>query len=207
MSRADWAGVVNDMVSRGAEGSPEDLDKVVTYLSANFGKGSSSPAAAGPAQTAPSPPVTQENDTPLSEAENSKAKQLVQGNGCLSCHRVGETGSFLGPQLTDIGAHRSAKQLRDSLVSPNKEVFYENRLVRVVTQDGKTLTGRLLNNDSYSVQFIESSGQLESLKRAGLREFTILTQNPMPSYADKMSADDLTTLIHYLSSLKGSDAL
>jgi hypothetical protein len=67
-----------------------------------------------------------------------------------------------------------------------------------VTLDGKTLTGRLLNHDSYSVQFIESSGQLESVKKARLREFTIVTTNPMPSYADKMSADDLNTLVHYL---------
>jgi putative heme-binding domain-containing protein len=205
MTRAEWAGLVSDMVSRGAQGSPEDLDKVVGYLAANFGKSGPSPSA--PAETSPPAPVAKEKETPLSEAELSRAKELVQANKCLSCHRIGDAGSYLAPKLTDIGANRSAQQLRDSLVSPDKEVFYENRLVRIVTQDGKTLTGRLLNHDSYSVQFIESSGQLESVKKAGLREFTIIAQNPMPSYGDKMSADDLTILIHYLSSLKGGDAL
>jgi putative heme-binding domain-containing protein len=205
MTRAEWAGLVNDMVSRGAQGSPEDLDKVVTYLAANFDK--NGPSLSAPAETAPSAPIAKEKEKPLSEGEISRAKELVQANKCLSCHRIGDTGSYLAPNLTDIGANRSVQQLRDSLVSPDKEVFYENRLVRIVTQDGKTLTGRLLNHDSYSVQFIESSGQLESVKKAGLREFTIMAQNPMPSYGDKMSADDLTTLVHYLSSLKGNDAL
>jgi competence ComEA-like helix-hairpin-helix protein len=32
-----WAGVVDDMVSRGAQGTEEELDRVVTYLGAHFG--------------------------------------------------------------------------------------------------------------------------------------------------------------------------
>lgn len=200
MTRAEWGGLVNDMVSRGAQGSAEDLDKVVTYLATNFGKNSSLPSAAASAQTAP---AAEEQEAPLSQADISKAKELIQTNNCLSCHRIADTGSYLGPELTDIGAARSLEQLRASLLSPDKEAFYEYRLVRIVTQDGKTLTGRLLNHDSYSVQFIESSGQLESVNQADLREFTILEQNPMPSYAHKMSAGDLATMVYYLSSLRG----
>src|SRR5277367_2791227 len=33
MTQAQWTGVVNDMVSRGAKGSQPDLDNVVNYLS------------------------------------------------------------------------------------------------------------------------------------------------------------------------------
>lgn len=200
MTRAEWAALVNDMVSRGAQGSPEDLGKVVTYLAANFGKNSSLPSAVAPAQTAP---ATEKEEPPLTAAEIAKAKELIQANNCLSCHRIADAGSYLGPELTDIGANLSAEQLRSSLVSPEKEVFYEYRLVRIVTQDGTTLTGRLLNHDSYSVQLIEPSGELKSVQKAGLRECTILDRNPMPSYADKMGAGDLSTLVHYLSSLKG----
>jgi putative heme-binding domain-containing protein len=199
-TRAEWAGVVNDMVSRGAQGSAEDLDKVANYLATNFGKNSPLPSTSAPAQAAP---AAEEQEAPLSKAEISKAKELIQTNNCLSCHRIGDTGSYLGPELGDIGAIRSVEQLRDSLLSPAKEAFYEYRLVRIVTQDGKTLTGRLLNHDSYSVQFIESSGQLVSVNKGALREFTILEQNPMPSYESKMSAGDLATLVHYLSSLRG----
>ncbi len=47
-----------------------------------------------------------------------------------------------------------------------------------------------------------SSGQLRSFEKAGLHEFTIVTTNPMPSYANKMSAQELTDIVHYLSSLK-----
>jgi competence ComEA-like helix-hairpin-helix protein len=38
MTKDGWAGIVDDMVSRGANGSADDIDRVVNYLAANFGK-------------------------------------------------------------------------------------------------------------------------------------------------------------------------
>jgi putative heme-binding domain-containing protein len=209
MTRAEWAVVVNDMVARGAQGSSAELDNVVSYLSANFGKNNASSSYAAPvapAHTAASAPKGVAEEAPLSAEELSKASRLIQENGCLSCHRVGETGSYVGPYLDGVGAHRSPEQLHASLVSPNKEVLPENRTVRLVTSDGKAVTGKLLNQDGFSVQLIDSSGQLRSFERLGLREFTIVTTNPMPSYADKLSAQDLTDLVRYLSSLQGGVA-
>ena len=96
----------------------------------------------------------------------------------------------------------SPEQLRASLVSPKKEVLPENRTVQLVASDGRTVTGRLLNQDGFSVQLIDSSGQLRSFEKSSLREFTIVTANPMPSYANRMTAQEITDIVHYLSSLK-----
>jgi putative heme-binding domain-containing protein len=205
MTRAEWAAVVSDMVARGAQGSSAELDNVVSYLSANFGKSNASPSPLARGHTAASPPqVAAEKEAPLSAEEISKATRLIQQNGCLSCHRLGEAGSYVGPDLDGVGAHRTPEQLQASLQSPKKEVLPENRAVRLVSSDGKTVTGRLLNQDGFSVQLIDSSGQLRSFARSGLREFTIVTTNPMPSYADKLSAQDLNDLVRYLSTLKGA---
>ncbi len=204
MTRTEWATVVSDMVARGAQGSSAELDNVVTYLSANFGKSNPSASPVEPGRTAASAPqAAAEERAPFSAEEIAKATRLMQRNGCLSCHRVGDTGSYVGPYLDGVGAHRSPEQLRASLVSPQKEVLPENRTVRLVDSDGKTVMGRLLNQDGFSVQLIDSSGQLRSFEKSGLREFTIVTTNPMPSYADKLNAQDLTDLVRYLSSLKG----
>jgi putative heme-binding domain-containing protein len=198
MTNLQWLGVVSDMASRGAQGNADELHSIVTYLSTNFGAGS--PAAA-PAPSA-APTVEQKAMPPLTEAQITKANGLMNTNGCLSCHRIGETGAYLAPDLTDIGGHRSPEQIRASLVSPNPAVLPENRSVRLVTSDGQVVTGKLLNQDGFSVQIMDSSSQLRAFKKASLREFSILKTNPMPSYADKMSAQDLTDLVDYLASLK-----
>jgi hypothetical protein len=110
------------------------------------------------------------------------------------------TGSATQVPMLD----RTSDDIQAALVSPAKDVRPENRSVRLVTKDGTTVTGRILNQDGFSVQIIDSESRLRSFQKASLREFTIVTENPMPSYADKMSPQDMTGLVHYLSSLKGS---
>jgi putative heme-binding domain-containing protein len=197
MTRGEWTRVVDDMVSRGAQGTQDELNNVMTYLNANFGK-----AGAAEVTQTPAPAV---NEKPLSEAEIAKGGELLTAKGCLSCHRVGDTGSYVGPGLTTIGARRSGEEIRTALVSPNKDVTPENRGVHLTTADGKTITGRLLRHDGFSVQIMDSNSQLRSFEKANLRKFEIVTTNPMTSYANQMSAQELTDLVHYLSSLKGNE--
>ena len=52
------------------------------------------------------------------------------------------------------------------------------------------------------MQLIDSSGELKSFEKATLRQFVIVTTNPMPSYATKLNNEDMRTLVRYLVSLK-----
>jgi len=72
-----------------------------------------------------------------------------------------------------------------------------------VTRGGKVINGRRLNEDTYTVQLLDDQERLVSLTKADLREYTILTSSPMPSYKESLSADELADLVAYLLSLKG----
>ena len=54
------------------------------------------------------------------------------------------------PNLSDIGAARSAGSLQRSLLDPTSQMMPINRPVRVVTKDGTVINGRRLNEDTYS---------------------------------------------------------
>src|SRR5438477_12965502 len=113
----------------------------------------------------------------------ARGRQIVEGKGaCLRCHRVGATGSRVGPDLSDIGAVRSAGSLQRSLIDPASQMMPINRPVRLVKKDGTTLNGRRLNEDTYSVQIIDEGGSLRSVMKADLRDYTISTTSPMPSF-------------------------
>jgi len=81
-------------------------------------------------------------------------------------------------------------------------VLPSQRSVRVVTRDGVTTTGRLLNHDAFTVQMLDSKEQLRSFQKSSLREVTFIDNSPMPSYRDKLSAEELSDLVSYLVSLK-----
>ena len=133
-----------------------------------------------------------------------RGKAIYEGKGaCAGCHRVRGTGGRLGPDLTDVGAQRRIAELEQSVMDPGKVVLPNQRSFRVVTRDGVTYTGRLLNHDAFTVQMLDSKEQLRSFQKSNLREYTFVDTSPMPSYRDKLSAEELADLVSYLVSLKG----
>jgi putative heme-binding domain-containing protein len=134
----------------------------------------------------------------------ARGRAVFDGKGaCRQCHRVGPTGSRVAPNLSDVGSLRSAGSLQRSLLDPNSQMMPINRPVRVVTKDGTVIVGRRLNEDTYSIQLLDDHERLHSLLKADVREFTISTTSPMPSYQDKLSADEIADVLAYLLSLKG----
>jgi putative heme-binding domain-containing protein len=121
---------------------------------------------------------------------------------CTSCHRVGGTGSRVGPDLTDVGARRSAVELEQSLVNPGADVAPANRTYRVVSKDGSTVTGRLLGHDTFSVQLLDANERLRSFAKDDLREMGFVA-SPMPSYRAALTPQEIADVVSYLSSLRG----
>ena len=141
---------------------------------------------------------------PSTSGDVARGKALFEGRGeCLTCHSVAGTGSRVGPNLTEIGQTRRAVELERSLVEPDAEIRPENRSVRAVTRDGTTMTGRLLNQDTFTLQLIDSNERLLLLDKSTLREFVIQKSSTMPSYKGKLTAGELADLVRYLSSLRG----
>ncbi len=133
----------------------------------------------------------------------ARGKELFENKGgCLACHRVKSDGSRIGPNLSQIGANRRTVEIERALVDPNADAAPQNRSVRVVTKDGSTVTGRLLNIDTFSIQLLDSNENLRSFLRSDLRESTVLRKSSMPSYKDKLSPQELADVVSYLSSLK-----
>jgi len=134
----------------------------------------------------------------------ARGQSLVEGKGqCLTCHSIGVNGLHAGPPLTGIGAERRGVELMRSLVDPAGEVRPENRTIRIVTRDGRTLTGRFLNQDTFSIQLIDATDKLMSVDKSMVRESSFQPASPMPSFRDKLSAQELADVVSYLSSLKG----
>jgi putative heme-binding domain-containing protein len=136
----------------------------------------------------------------------TRGQVLFAGKGaCNTCHRVGAAGSRVGPDLSDIGTLRKPGSLESSIVDPDAEILAQNRFYRVVTKDGVTVTGPLLNRDTFSVQLLDSKEQIRSFMIPNLREHGFVDKSTMPSYKDKLTPQEVADLVSYLGTLKGID--
>ena len=133
----------------------------------------------------------------------ARGREIVRSSSdCMMCHRVGTTGSSLGPDLSRAGLDRRAAELMRALVEPNAEVQPNQRFYRVTPRRGEAVTGRLLNHDTFTVQLYDEEGQLRSFDKADLRAFGFV-ESPMPSYRDTLSPQALADVVSYLVSLRG----
>lgn len=142
--------------------------------------------------------------TPVKVGNPERGKSLFAGKGaCATCHRVNGVGPRTAPDLSDIGVVRTLGALQRSLVDPTSGMIPINRPVRLVTKDGRTVRGRRLNEDTYTVQLIDDKEQLVSFIKADLKEYELGRTSPMPSATKTISADEIADVLAYLLTLKG----
>lgn len=133
-----------------------------------------------------------------------RGRAVFEGKGaCATCHRVNGKGPRLAPDLSDIGAIRTASALQRSLLQPTESLLPINRPVRIVTRDGRTLKGRRLNEDTYTVQIIDDQERLLSLAKSDIKQLVVETTASMPSYQGRLTPEELADLLGYLASLRG----
>lgn len=132
----------------------------------------------------------------------ARGQALFEGaGGCATCHRVAGRGPRTAPDLSDIGAIRTPAALQRVLLDPASGLLPINRPMRAVTRDGRTIRGRRLNEDTYTVQLIDSEERLVSLIKADLVEYEVsLTPIMSPT---TLSSEEVADVIGYLLSLRG----
>ncbi len=131
-----------------------------------------------------------------------RGQQLFEGVGaCRDCHRVNGVGPRTAPDLSDIGVLRNSFVLQSYLLDPAASLMPINRPVRIVTRQEETITGRRLNEDTYTVQLIDSQERLRSLLKSDLVRYEISeTPTHQPS---TFSSEQIADLLGYLLTLRG----
>jgi cytochrome c oxidase cbb3-type subunit III len=132
----------------------------------------------------------------------TRGQAIFEGKGrCSQCHRVNGNGRRLAPDLSDIGAIRTPAALERTMVAPDSALLPINRPVRAVTRSGETIRGRRLNEDTYTVQLIDSNEKLRSLVKSDLTQYEVSTTATMRPTT--LSAGEIADVIGYLLSLRG----
>jgi putative heme-binding domain-containing protein len=132
---------------------------------------------------------------------------LFEQKGCLTCHRLNGKGSLFSVDLSEIGSIRSAEALQRALMDAEGVVAPQRRFIRAVTAAGRVITGRRLNEDTFTVQLLDDDGHLVSLIKSELREYAVTRTSPRPAAKDKLTADERAHLTAYLATLKAQPAV
>jgi putative heme-binding domain-containing protein len=137
--------------------------------------------------------------------DSRRGKEIYSGKGgCAQCHTIAGRGGAAGPDLDDIGARRSASHLKQALIEPEAFIPARFVMVRLVTTDGRSISGARVNEDAFSIQIRDLSNALHSFWKSELREVEKQWgRSPMPGYQGLLSAQEIDDVVAYLASLEG----
>ena len=133
----------------------------------------------------------------------ARGKALFENQaGCSGCHRIRGEGGRSGPDLSEAGLNLRAIEIETAMLEPDAGDFFRAKPFRVVAGNGTAVTGLLLNQDSYTLQIQDDQGNLRSFRKSELSESGPV-KSAMPSYRDKLNAQELADIIAYVSAQRG----
>jgi putative heme-binding domain-containing protein len=120
---------------------------------------------------------------------------------CVTCHRIGDAGGRVGPNLTAIGASSPLDYVIDSLLYPAKNVKEGYNTVVVQTADGQVLTGIQVTRSDAELVLRDATGKEMKIPTADIDEESAGTSLMPAGLIDSLSREELADLVRYLSEL------
>jgi putative heme-binding domain-containing protein len=119
---------------------------------------------------------------------------------CAACHKIGEVGQKVGPQLDGIG-QRGAERLLEDILDPNRNVDGAFRATAIVTKEGLSITGLKLREEGQITVLVDLQGKEQRIAADDIEESQISPISPMPSnFAELIPEPDFYHLLAYLLS-------
>ncbi|HEV3255359.1 MAG TPA: PVC-type heme-binding CxxCH protein [Gemmataceae bacterium] len=136
---------------------------------------------------------------PLAKRRGSAALgKLVFEKNCAKCHRLGDAGQTVGPDLTGIAVRDRADILID-ILDPNRSVEGNYRQYTIETKEGLLLTGLLTAETKTAVEMLDSEAKKHVVLREDIDNIISSKQSLMPEGFEKLPREDLVSLLDFLT--------
>lgn len=99
---------------------------------------------------------------------------------CASCHKIGDVGFNFGPDQSDVGKRLTRREIIESIIEPSKKVDPKFVATTVVTNDGKTEIGLVIEKNDREITLVGSDGKPKKIPRDEIDELIETKQSSMP---------------------------
>ena len=125
----------------------------------------------------------------------------LQAASCLKCHRFGEQGTQIGPDLSGVGKRFDQRALLESILEPSKQMDPKYLHTTYLMDDGTIVSGRTVGVSSKQL-VIETdtiTGKNVTIERAEIEASSPSKVSPMPEgLIDVLTKEEILDLIALL---------
>jgi PQQ-dependent dehydrogenase (methanol/ethanol family) len=123
--------------------------------------------------------------------------------GCAVCHQIDQRGGIVGPDLS-AAARLGIDTIRQKILDPNANG--RSRTIIATTAGGTQVRGVRRDEDTFTLQMSDASGELHRFDKATLASVRVETASLMPAnYATRLGPQEIDDLLAYLGRRRGRD--
>ena len=120
---------------------------------------------------------------------------------CLMCHRMGDEGGSVGPDLTAVASRFSQRDILESILEPSKVISEQFANTEVILNNGEALTGRVVSEtvDKLVIRPSMLAPEMREIRKADIKSREISKVSPMPpGLLDILTKNEILDLLAYL---------
>lgn len=122
---------------------------------------------------------------------------------CQQCHRIGNQGTELGPDLSEIGKKYNRVQLLETIIEPSKQIDPKFAAYLVETSAGQVHAGLLVEKNDREVILKDAQNKQIRVPASEIELFAPRQKSLMPELLLRdMTAQEAADLLEFLSGLR-----
>ena len=138
------------------------------------------------------------NEAPLWAFSANAGRQHFQ-KLCVQCHRIGNEGARLGPELTGAGKH-GVRYFLENVIDPDAVIGTDFQATMIETKDDETVTGLMANETASAVTLRTTTGDIV-IPKTSIKARTRGEKSLMPEgLLDSLNEREQIELLKFLTS-------
>ena len=130
----------------------------------------------------------------------SRGATLFTKARCAACHRFGQQGESLGPDLTTISRRFQRREILESILFPSQVISDQYATKAVHTQDGRTVTGVVAMEADGAAVVLLTTGEKVKVPKEQIEEIVVSKSSTMPSgLFNGLTLPEIADLMAYLN--------
>jgi putative heme-binding domain-containing protein len=120
---------------------------------------------------------------------------------CLQCHRFGQRGTPVGPDLTKVSKRFDGRSLLESIIDPSRQIDPKYANSSFLLADGQVITGKTIgvSQAQLTIEVDPVSGKKIAIERSEIEQSLQATRSPMPDgLLDTFTREEVLDLIALL---------
>ena len=135
-----------------------------------------------------------------SHGDATRGARMFTKANCIKCHRFGEQGDTVGPDLTTVARRFQRKEILESILYPSQVISDQYASQTIVTTDGRSITGMVSPVGDGSVIVLQVSGEKVTIAKDDIEEVTRSKTSAMPEgLLNGLTLDEVGDLFAYLT--------